>query len=141
MYGEIFPTEFAKKVMSKVGLYPDKSITQYNGKEKTKMMRYHDMLEEFQQIAIMHGSQNAKLIYLHEKLTEAQEKACQLVGDFSALQATGMAVESMMRIVKENRDHKDYTKIMEMLVNNIKDNQAKFSDKDKLENLIEDLLK
>jgi len=141
MNDEYFPTEFAMRMAREVKLYPSKSIVDYVGEEKNKMIHLDRMLIEFQRIAVLHGSEKAMQIYMLFDLNEKQEKTLKMIGDFAPLQVSGEAMESMMQIVKSQKGHRDYSRIVDALMEAINENENEYLNGKKMKNLIDDLLK
>lgn len=137
---EHFPTEFAIQVARKAKIYPDGSASKYKGKEKDQMIRFSLLLGEFQQISVLSGFDKAIGIYANEELSDKQEDALRLIAEFAPVQASGIAVESMMSIIKTNTQHKDYTRILELLMENLNRKEDEFADGKEMEKLINELL-
>lgn len=137
-----FPTEFAKEIAKKVGLYKvENEKFSYGSSDSLRVSDQRELLGEFQQIAVLHGSEVAMTLYSLAKLNRRQIRALKIIGDYSGVQVTGEAMKSMMHIVSSNHSHKEFAKIMEAMVDIIKMKNEEFSDNDKMQKMISQLLK
>lgn len=137
-----FPTTFAKSMARKVKLYNKRHLSKYKDrKDREHWERMEDLLAEFQQIAVLHGSEKAMNVYFDENLNDKQIKALMIIGDFSRVQVSGEAVNSMMEIINTNTQHKDYSKVIEAVMTSVKDKEAEFTDEDAMSKMIHNLLK
>lgn len=138
---DYFPTEFAKAMARKVKLYNRRDLHKYEVKKREKWERMGDMLAEFQQIAVLHGSEKAMNIYFAEDLNQKQKDALQIIGEFSRIQVSGEAINSMMEIISKNKNHKDYSKIVEAMVASVKEKDEKINDEDEMSKMVSKFLK
>lgn len=137
-----FPTEFAKEIAKKVGLMGVvKEKFGYGMASNLMEDDQRDLLGEFQQIAVLHGSEVAMTLYSLKKLNRRQERALKIIGDYSGVQVTGEAMKNMMTVITMRHSHKDFAKIMESMVDIIKLKNEEFSDNDKMQKMISEFLK
>jgi len=137
---DYFPTEFAKSMARKVRLYNKRHPSKYNKMKRENWERLGEMLAEFQQIAVLHGSDKALNVYFAEDLNQKQKDALLVIGEFSRVQVSGEAVNSMMKIINNNTQHKDYSKVIEAVMLSVKDKEDEFTDEDKMAQMIRKLL-
>ena len=78
---DYFPTEFAKSMARKVRLYNKRHPSKYNKMKRENWERLGEMLAEFQQIAVLHGSDKALNVYFAEDLNQKQKDALLVIGE------------------------------------------------------------
>ena len=115
-YEDYFPTDFAKEIGRKERLYPIKDLYEYEGEKLKKMNTRHMRLKQFQQICALGTYEEAVIIYKNVKLDEDQINSLKFIAETTPLQMQGMTVQSMIDIIQNRPTHKDYAKILDLMM-------------------------
>lgn len=111
---EHFPTEFAKSVLIKVDLYSPVPMFDIEDEDEQMLaIQQHNMIKQFQQIAVFNELDKALVIYDDVELTEQQSEALKLIHEITPMQMSGIATESLIDVIVA-KTHKDYAKIAEL---------------------------
>ena len=115
-YDDYFPTDFAKEIGRKERLYPIKDLYEYDGEKQKKMNARHMRLKQFQQICALGTYEEAIVIYKNIKLDKDQENVLRFIAESTPLQMQGMTIQSMIDVIQNRPTHKDYAKILDLMM-------------------------
>ncbi len=113
---DYFPTDFAKEIGKKERLYPLKDLYEYEGEKLNRMNARHMRMKQFQQICALGTYEEAIIIYRNTKLDKEQKIILKLIAETTPLQMQGITIQSMVEIIKDKQGHKDYAKILDLMM-------------------------
>ncbi len=123
MSNGVFPSEFAKNMAIKVGLYPPESVMKIKDKnERNNWIKRMVQLKEFQQLSMYGSFEDALVVYIGELLDEPKLDVLRVIHKNTAPWARGIIAENLLDATNASFDSKAATDSAKVLLESLDNN-------------------